>query len=272
MFDQSLIDLSKLVGGDSFTKPCTLSLNGIGVTTQALCDTGANGFLFINTFLATTLSSLLGAEIILLDKPIPLKGFDGQASSPVTQAIFLNLAIDGRRQLQAPFLMIDIGGHDLIIGRKWFSYFNIYLDSRNQRLLWPPCHPPTPYFSREIIVPRDSLRQRQPDARHQDDIRHRQRLLDIEDSRTTRKGSVALYTTDELEPNEAIPGALPYRWPSSHLRRNITCQTQWPPAPTVEDFPEPASQDESLQALLPDLSELPVRPASPDSGYESDEP
>jgi hypothetical protein len=170
VFDQSLIDLSQLVGGDSFTTPCTLSLNGIGVTTLALCDTRANGFLFINTLLATSLSSLLGAEITLLDKPIPLKGFDGQASSPVTQAIFLNLAIDGRRQLQAPFLMIDIGGHDMIIGRKWFSYFDIHLDSRKQRLLWPPRYRPTLYFGREIIVPRDSLRQRQPDPRHQDDI------------------------------------------------------------------------------------------------------
>ena len=238
VFDQSLIDLSQLVGGDSFTTPCTLSLNGIGVTTQALCDTGANGFLFINTLLATALCSLLGAEITLLDKQIPIKGFDGQASSPVTQAIFLNLAIDGRRQLQAPFLIIDIGGHDMIIGRKWFSYFNIHLDSRKQSLLWPPCYPPTPYFSREIMVPRASLRRGQPDPRHQDDVRYRQQLLDIEDSRSARKGSVAPYATNELEPSEDPSATLPPRWPNSRLPRQTT---QLPPAPTVEDCPEPSS-------------------------------
>jgi len=143
VFDQSLIDLSQLVGGNSFTTPCTLSLNGIGTVTQALNDSGANGFLFINIRFAIALSSFLGAEITPLGAEIPLKGFDGKASSPVTHALFLNMSIDGRRQLLAPFLMIDIGGHDVIIGRKWFSYFNIHLDPRKRRLLWPPQHPPT---------------------------------------------------------------------------------------------------------------------------------
>jgi len=147
VFDQTLIDLSQLVGGDSFTIPCTLSLNGTGTVVQALNDSGANGFLFVNTRLARDISSFLGAEIIPLAREIPLKGFDGKASSPVTQALFLNMSIDGRRQLLAPFLIVDIGGHDMIIGRKWFSYFNIHLDIRKRRLLWPPEHPPTPYFA-----------------------------------------------------------------------------------------------------------------------------
>ena len=254
MFDQSLIDLSQLVGGDSFTTPCTLSLNGIGVITPALCDTGANGFLFIHTRFATALSFLLGADLTLLDRKIPLKGFDGKASSPVTQALFLNISIDGRRQLLAPFLMIDIGGHDIIIGRKWFSYFNIHLDPRKRRLIWPSYYPPTPYFGREIMVPRDSLRQYQLDPWYQEDTYYRQRLFDIEDSRSVRKGSTALYAIEELE------------WPPS---RTGTIRAQAPPAPTVEDCPEPMSQEEALEALILDLPELPV---NPNLGYKGEEP
>jgi hypothetical protein len=47
VFDQSLIDLSQLIGGNSFTIPCTLFLNGIGIVTQALNNSGANGFFLL---------------------------------------------------------------------------------------------------------------------------------------------------------------------------------------------------------------------------------
>jgi hypothetical protein len=118
MFDQSLIDLNQLVGGNSFTIPCTLFLNGIGIIIQALNDSGANGFLFINIRFIITLSSFLRIEIISLTAEIPFKGFDGKINSPVIHVLFLNMLIDGKRQLLVSFLIIDIGGHDVIIGRK----------------------------------------------------------------------------------------------------------------------------------------------------------
>jgi hypothetical protein len=170
MFDQSLIDLSQLIGGNSFTTPCTLSLNGIDTITQALNDSGANDFLFINIRFAIALSFFLKTEIIPLTAEIPFKGFDRKASSPVIHALFLNMSIDGRKQLLTPFLMIDIGGHDIIIGRKWFSYFNIHLNLRKRRLLWPPQYPPTPYFARKILVPCDSFTQPKPIAQYQNDV------------------------------------------------------------------------------------------------------
>jgi len=256
VFDQTLIDLSQLVGGDSFTIPCTLSLNGTGTVVQALNDSGANGFLFVNTRLARDISSFLGAEIIPLAREIPLKGFDGKASSPVTQALFLNMSIDGRRQLLAPFLIVDIGGHDMIIGRKWFSYFNIHLDIRKRRLLWPPEHPPTPYFAREILIPRESLTKSNSTLPYQDDIDYRQQLFDIEDARSAKKGSIAHYTVAELQ---------------TAIKPLMT--TRHPPAPIVEDCPEPITQDEALEELLSAIPKRPItqHPLDTDAGYKSKE-
>jgi hypothetical protein len=133
MFDQSLIDLSQLVGGNSFITPCTFFLNGIGTIIQALNDTGTNGFLFINIVFAIALSFFLKAKIIPLAAKILFKDFDGKVNSPVTHVLFLNMSIDGKRQLLALFFIIDLGGHDIIIGRKWFFYFNIYLNLRKRR-------------------------------------------------------------------------------------------------------------------------------------------
>ena len=66
-----------------------------------------------------------------------MKGFDGQPGRPATHAIILNLSIDGHQQQKIPMLVLDLGNHDLILGRKWLSYFDIWLDVQNQRLLWP---------------------------------------------------------------------------------------------------------------------------------------
>jgi hypothetical protein len=93
-------------------------LNGIGIITQILNDSGANGFLFINIRFTITLSSFLETEIIPLIAEILFKNFDKKINFHVTHALFLNISIDGRRQLLAPFFIIDINGHDVIIERK----------------------------------------------------------------------------------------------------------------------------------------------------------
>ena len=55
-------------------------------------------------------------------------------------------------------LILDLGSHDIILGRKWFTQFDIWLDVRNQRLLWPRSHRGEPSFVREIYIPRENLR------------------------------------------------------------------------------------------------------------------
>ena len=43
------VDLSQLVGGKPFTLPCTISQNRLGIKTRTLINTGANGFIFIDS-------------------------------------------------------------------------------------------------------------------------------------------------------------------------------------------------------------------------------
>ena len=72
-----------------------------------------------------------------LVRPITTKGFDGQHGKPVTHFLMLHLSIDGQRQQDIPFLILDLGNHDVILGLKWMSYFNVWLNPRDRRLLWP---------------------------------------------------------------------------------------------------------------------------------------
>jgi predicted aspartyl protease len=122
--------LRELLGGASLTTPCTLSKNGYDVTSNALIDSGANGFIFVNTRLAVELSKYLDVRIKKLAHSIPITGYNGEAGNPISYMLRLNITVDGRRQYNAPLLVLDLGGHDIILGRKWLAYFNILVDAR----------------------------------------------------------------------------------------------------------------------------------------------
>ena len=57
--DMLEVDLSRLLGGKSFTIPCILSRNGCGVKTTALADSRANAFALLDTKCARKLSEFL---------------------------------------------------------------------------------------------------------------------------------------------------------------------------------------------------------------------
>ena len=125
---------------------------------SALADLGVNGFVFIDTRLTHDLMKFLDVTTTSLSKPFSVKGYDGRPGKPVSKILTLHLEIDGRRQKDIPMLVLDLGSHDLILGRKWFTHFDIWLDVRNQRLLWPRAHRGEPIFAKEICTPRDNLR------------------------------------------------------------------------------------------------------------------
>jgi hypothetical protein len=107
-----------LVGGKYFTIPCILVYNRYRVQTSVLIDSGANSFVFIDNQFATDLVKFLGAEITPLTTPCSVKGFDGKPGQPAIQAITLNLEIDKHQQQKIPILILDLGNHNLILGRK----------------------------------------------------------------------------------------------------------------------------------------------------------
>ena len=78
------VDLSQLLGGKSFTIPCTLFHNGYRVTTTALANSRANAFALLNTKCAKKISKFLNTPMETLEKPILVKGYNGQIETPIT--------------------------------------------------------------------------------------------------------------------------------------------------------------------------------------------
>jgi len=130
------------LGGTHFDFPCTLAANGIGVKLRSLSDTGANGYCFIDRTCADYLQRKLQARTVQLSNPCPVQGYDGAQGQHITNALVVDLLIDHRYQKEVPFLVLDLGQHDVIIGRKWMAQHGVMCDPRNGRLVWPESHPP----------------------------------------------------------------------------------------------------------------------------------
>ena len=138
------------MGGPQFLVSSSLSMNGCGIDLHSLADTGANGFLFINRPLAKRLSQSLGTPIQNLPYAVPVGGFDGKSITSVKQFIRLHLTIDGRRIRNCPFIILDLGQQDVIIGIKWMRRFKVLLDPERNSLIWPSDTPPNPSLAKEI--------------------------------------------------------------------------------------------------------------------------
>ena len=115
--------MSNLMGGSPLTIPCTLVKNGIGIDIDILADTGANGFAFIDTALASQLCESLGLQLTPLACTIRAKGYDGQSGQVASYYLTLNLIVEGYRQYNIPFIILDLRAYKVILGRMWFKYF-----------------------------------------------------------------------------------------------------------------------------------------------------
>jgi Retroviral aspartyl protease len=125
------------MGRKHFTIPCTISHDGYGIDLHALADTRANGFAFINTACAIDTAKFLNIKKTQLEEPIAVKGFDGKQGHSVTYILTLHLSIDGHRQSNIPFCILDLGNYNIILRLKWMDYFNVWLDLRKRTLVWP---------------------------------------------------------------------------------------------------------------------------------------
>lgn len=114
-----------------------IAYNGISISMTILAEIGANGYLFIDTQRAIEMAKFFGISTKRLSKSIGTKGYNGQPGTAITHTITCHLLIDGRRFLNQPLLVTPLGQHDLIIGRRWFAKHDVWLDVRNQGLVWP---------------------------------------------------------------------------------------------------------------------------------------
>jgi predicted aspartyl protease len=193
------------MGGQSLTYNCTISSNkGYGIQLHSLLDTGANGFILINTPIAIKALKMLGTKAQYLPKPIDIKGFDGQRGTQITHVIRFYLTIDHHKQYYVPMLVLDLGNHDIIIGRQWFVMFKVLIDPSARKLYWPKEQAPHRSFARDIIIPRKSLFPSTTKKDHQEDVFKREEVFRLEDKR--RYNGICLLTRDGTLKDLTAPG------------------------------------------------------------------
>jgi hypothetical protein len=171
------------MGGPHLTIPCSLSNNGYSVKLKALADSRANGFVFIDTLCASDIAKFLGVKAQKLPQPVKVKGYDGRAGNAITHFLRLHLTINGRRQYNLPLLILDLGSHDLILGRKWLKHFCILVDAAAGCLRWPADIGPSYSAIKEIKVERSALVPTIPASDHQEDVYARDQAFAVEDYR-----------------------------------------------------------------------------------------
>jgi hypothetical protein len=66
---------------------CTITHNKYVVKLNALASSGANGFVFIDTFCAIDIAKFLNVKTQRLPRPINVKGYDGKAGSAITHIL-----------------------------------------------------------------------------------------------------------------------------------------------------------------------------------------
>jgi transposase InsO family protein len=125
----------------------------------------------------------LDVQIQNLPYSVPIRGYDGGASSHANQFIRLHLNVDKRRIRNCPFIVLDLGQHDVIIGNRWLKHFNILLDPKRNKLIWPAVIPPTPYAGRDILLNQSKRRTPVSATMAQSDANRRDKAIHLDELR-----------------------------------------------------------------------------------------
>ena len=129
-----------MLRGNSFTFPCTISSNRLGIKTRTLIDIKANGYAFINTEFAALATRFLNTKTQRLLTLCNIRGFNSKIAQLITDYIKLILLID-KRQIKVPMLVIRLKGQDIILGRKWAAKIRVLINCKNRQLIWLEDHP-----------------------------------------------------------------------------------------------------------------------------------
>ncbi|ELR07906.1 hypothetical protein GMDG_08554, partial [Pseudogymnoascus destructans 20631-21] len=150
---------------------------------------------------ARRLSKALQSPIQKLPYSVPIRGFQCKIQGHVSEYIRLHLTVEGRRIYNCPFVLLDLGAQDVIIGKKLFSCFRILLDSAKSRLVWPKEYPPTPSWSKEITLPYHSRDTSIKHPAYQSDANRRDFAIHCKDRRRAggRSMEMKVITSDYEE-------------------------------------------------------------------------
>ena len=70
----------------------------------------------------------LGVPLKKLQDLIAIKGYNSREGRVVTHFLECTLIINNQQLTLVPFLVLDLGNHDLILGSQWFKYYNVKPD------------------------------------------------------------------------------------------------------------------------------------------------
>jgi hypothetical protein len=117
-----------------------------------------------------------------LPEPCRVKGFDGKSSTEITHAIILHLSVDGRRFLNMPIIITDLGQHDMIIGKNWLAEHDVWLNMKDQRLVWPDQRSLLDEIQSQqtMSLPKAILKRPKVNPDHQRNMERRNRLIETE--------------------------------------------------------------------------------------------
>ena len=131
-----MLNLSKLLGGKSFTVSSQLGQNGSWFAISALGDSGALRYLFIDIQLAVQLVKYFSIKVKQLNQLCPIWGYNGKLRTPIEHAIFLNWEVDRKIFKNKLFLIKDLRQHNVIIGLKWLNTWKILMDCHWRPFIW----------------------------------------------------------------------------------------------------------------------------------------
>jgi hypothetical protein len=131
----------------------------------------------MTTSLAIQISQRFRTPTVPLEREYAVTGFDGKQSVPLTHVIILTMATDNRIIRRMPFLILDLGRHNIILGRMWLAEHRVLVDCAGKRLIWssPPAYQDEIAIQMNREVPRNFLIRQPINRDHQCDVVHRAR-------------------------------------------------------------------------------------------------
>ena len=219
-------------------------------TTDALVDTGANGYLFVSVAYARRLLKQLKLETRTDFTPRPVGGFENKGPSQLIDvAMRGHLTIQNRTLRDELFLVIDCK-HDIIVGDKWLAYHDVLTDSRRRRLIFPTEWLPDPGWWKKANIPLDGAPPTsRPDPVAMEDIRRREVLMEKEDQRR-RDGRAVAQRIAQLEAQASRqPAPRPSPPPAPRITHILSRHDPLPK--TVRFDLEQEKMQRALQGLPP---------------------
>jgi hypothetical protein len=92
---------------------------------KSLADSGANGYIFIDTQQAIEAAQFFGIPVLLLTTQYKTRGFNSKAGTPISHVIILHLWVKGQHFLKVPMLITNLRQYNMIIRKNWLAEHNV---------------------------------------------------------------------------------------------------------------------------------------------------